>query len=237
MAWSLAPSLDACRREANAIAPRRSKVSDGTIGDAAHAARTSDHNPGARDRVHALDLTHDPANGWDAHARLEQLRRNQDRRVKYLISEGKIAGPGTTVGGWHWQRYTGSNGHYHHGHISIWSTVAAETDTRPWWPEITYPQMPSAPAAFTRIESIEVDMVINVFTLALTTDAEGRGWDTVPFPRSRIVGHTGPGLRPGADGRYLVGQVGFAEEGDKTVVSVTEWAPSTTAVVHLSVMN
>lgn len=134
MPWHLAPSLAACRDEANRIAPNRSKVSDGTIGDAAHSARTSDHNPGARDRVHALDLTHDPAGGFDAHTHAERLRAAQDRRVKYLISNGRWAGPGAPGGGWHWRPYLGSNPHMRHIHISIHSTVAAETDTRPWWP-------------------------------------------------------------------------------------------------------
>ena len=122
MTWQLSPSLAKARNEADGIAPNRSKMSDGTIGDAAHASRVSDHNPGARNRVHALDLTDDPAGGWDAHARVEQLRQRQDSRVSYLISNGRIAGPGTRVGGWAWHPYTGTDAHRHHAHISIWST-------------------------------------------------------------------------------------------------------------------
>jgi hypothetical protein len=231
MTWELAPSLAACIAEANRLAPARSKVSDGTIGDAAHAARTSDHNPGARNRVHAIDLTYDPAH-FDAHAYAERLRVSQDRRVKYLISRGRIAGPGTSHGGWEWHPYTGTNRHDHHAHISIHSTVAAETDTRPWWPAADIP-----PQALRRIDSIEVDMVVNIFELGITTDENGSGWDKVPYPRNRIVGFTGPGIRPGADGRYLTGEVGFAEEAGGTVVSLTEWQPGTVAVVTLAVIN
>jgi hypothetical protein len=154
MTWELAPSLAACRAEANRIAPNRSKASDGTVGDAAHQARTSDHNVGARNRVHALDLTHDPAGGFDAHAYVERLRLSQDRRVKYLISNDRIAGPGSAAGGWAWHPYRQDdphrNQHRHHAHISIWSTVAAETDTRTWWPKANTPFPPARGAVMVR---------------------------------------------------------------------------------------
>ena len=49
MTWRLARSLETLRAQINRIAPNRSKVSDGTIGDAKHASRSSDHNPWAKD--------------------------------------------------------------------------------------------------------------------------------------------------------------------------------------------
>lgn len=234
MAWELAPSLVRCREEANRIAPARSKASDGTIGDAAHQSRTSDHNVGARNRVHALDLTHDPAGGFDAHAHAERLRQAQDKRVKYIISRSRICGPGSSGGGWAWKPYTGTNPHDKHAHISIHSTVAAETDTRPWWPAA---DKPFPPQPVRRIDSLEVDMVVNVFEVGITTDGNGAGWEKVPYPRNRIIGFTGPGLRPDADGRYLTGEVGFADEDGGTIVSVTEWQPGANAVVTLSIVN
>ena len=98
---------------------------------------------------------------------------------------------------------------------------------------------PSAPRplTLTHTDSYEVDMVVNAYQLVIATDANGCGWDRVPFNRSRIIGHTGPGLRPASDGRYLVGKVGFAEEGTDTIVSVAEWAPNATCIVRLSVSN
>lgn len=106
-------------------------------------------------------------------------------------------------------------------------------DGRPsTWP---VPQRPPSAPTLARTDNYEVDMIVNDYTLTLTTDNEGRGWQRVPFPRSRIIGHTPPGLRPENDQRYLVGQVGFADDNGGCVVSVTEWAPNTTCVVQLSV--
>ncbi len=239
MAWSLAPSLTRCREEANRLAPLRSKASDGTVGDAAHSARTSDHNPDARGIVHALDLTHDPAH-FDVHAYVDRLRRAKDERVKYLISNGRIAGPGSRGGGWEWKPYTGANDHRKHAHISIWSTVAAETATWPWWPPATppKPQPATPPASGVRlIESMEVDVIVKVHEVTVATDANGNGWEKVAYPRTRIIGYTGPGVRPDADGRYVTGEVGFADEDGGTIVSVTEWAPGQSAVVTVAVVN
>ena len=39
--------------------PKRDKRTDGIIGDAAHQARQSDHNPDSKGAVHALDLDKD----------------------------------------------------------------------------------------------------------------------------------------------------------------------------------
>ncbi len=69
MAWRTAKSLDVLLDEINRAAPKRSKASDGSIGDAAHATRSSDHNPWVRwlgtGIVTARDFTHDPAGGLD----------------------------------------------------------------------------------------------------------------------------------------------------------------------------
>jgi len=86
----LARSLDTLRSQINAKYKDRSKLSDGWIGDTAHAARASDHNPNAEGVVTALDITHDPAHGLDTWKLAEVLRNNKDPRIKYVISNGRI---------------------------------------------------------------------------------------------------------------------------------------------------
>jgi len=153
--WVLAPCLVAMEAEANRIAPRRSIASDGSIGDQAHAARTSDHNPSGG-VVHALDLTHDPAGGWDAHAHAQQVAANVvngvERRIKYIISRGRIFSQKS--GRWAWRPYTGANPHNHHAHFSVNDHIG---DVSPWFGSV--PPFPSKPVppVFTPAISIEED--------------------------------------------------------------------------------
>lgn len=127
--WRVARSLLALRDQLNAAHPGRSTISDGTIGDASHAASVSDHNPDAQGIVRALDVTHDPAHGLDAGALAEQLRRARDPRIKYVISEGRIFS--ATVVPWTWRTYTGADPHTSHVHVSVVPDSRADTAT-PW---------------------------------------------------------------------------------------------------------
>lgn len=115
MAWRLAKSLETLRNQVNSAYPNRSKISDGTIGDSAHAKTPSDHNPNANGVVCALDLTHH-AGYFDAHALAEVLIRNRHPNLKYVISNSRIASAAT---GWNWVKYSGSNPHSKHIHISV----------------------------------------------------------------------------------------------------------------------
>lgn len=137
MPWRVAESLLVLLDEINAAAPDRSKVSDGTIGDADHASRSSDHNPWVIDSrgigvVRARDITHDPAGGCDAHQIAEHIRllfRGGDPRARYVISNGRIA---SSRQGWAWRRYSGPNAHTKHAHVSVTTAAAGYDDTRPW---------------------------------------------------------------------------------------------------------
>ena len=124
MSWHLAPSLSVLRSEVNTLWPGRSKVSDGTIGDAAHSARTSDHNPNARRSVNAIDITR---SGIDP-ARLISVAIT-DSRTNYVIFDRQIW---SRSRGFVPRRYTGANPHTGHVHISIRQARDAEQDTRPW---------------------------------------------------------------------------------------------------------
>lgn len=113
--WRLAKSLEILRNEVNAAYPNRSKVSDGTIGDTAHQAVPSDHNPNPQGVVCALDLTHH-AGYFDAHELANRLITNRHPALKYIISNRRIAGAWTN---WNWTYYSGSNPHDKHIHVSV----------------------------------------------------------------------------------------------------------------------
>lgn len=142
----LAKSLVTLRDQINKLSPKRSKAADGWIGDAAHSARKSDHNPVAG-VVHAIDLTHDPGGGLDSYKLAETLRQNRDPRIKYVISAGKIfAGPSGPKP-WVWRTYTGSNAHRQHVHVSV--NQINRDDGREWkldgGPVITAPTKSTPP--------------------------------------------------------------------------------------------
>ena len=132
-----APSCRAALEEATRLFPKRSRLSDGLCGDAAHAKRRSDHNPNADGWCTAFDLTADPDNGCDAHAMVRQLVEARDPRVKYVISQGRTA---SRFSLWRWRPYLGTNRHNKHAHVSI--RPEAIHDTRPWWGQTSPPPPP-----------------------------------------------------------------------------------------------
>jgi hypothetical protein len=149
--WRPANSLNQLKAQANTLAPNRAKGADGTIGDAAHQAEAcaSQHNSccvrvAGIWIVRALDLTHDPAHGFDSYAVAEQLRLSRDPRIRYIISNGRITGPNY---GWVWHTYNGTDPHKNHVHVSVWDDQARFDDTTRAW-RIT----PLAPAAPQEVE-------------------------------------------------------------------------------------
>lgn len=116
------PSAIAVLRQATALRPKRKKASDGLLPSKEHLKQSpnSDHNTG-----YAVDITHDPNGGIDCFDLYQKLQ--EDKRVKYLIFQGKI---------WSVEkgenRYTGSNPHAKHLHISIKPNHG--NDTSPWFP-------------------------------------------------------------------------------------------------------
>ena len=122
--WYRAPALTVLLNEINLVWPDRSKVSDGTIGDAAHSARLSDHNPNERRSVNAIDVTR-----RGIAVMILILKVIADPRTNYVIYNRVI---------WSWSRgfkprpYYGSNAHTGHVHISIFQSERRETDRSPW---------------------------------------------------------------------------------------------------------
>ena len=147
MSWRLANAVSTLRHAVNARWPGRDKASDGTIGDAAHATRSSDHNPwltiGGIGVVRALDLDVDGIDaGWLAE-QLRQLGRAGDPRLAgggYLILNRRI----TTADFSRWVTYTGSNPHTKHLHVSF-SLTRAGFDSTAGWPFLAPPPPPPPP--------------------------------------------------------------------------------------------
>jgi len=161
MQWRLALSLVRLREEVNSRWPNRKKDSDGAVGDAAHASRSSDHNPWITDQgganvVSAIDITHDPDGGFDSYAFAEWLRLRKDRRIKYVISNRKIMSGSAGPQPWVWRKYSGSNPHDHHVHISV-KADKLEYDNGSLWgiqgavfPEHDEPKTQTVPATIRR---------------------------------------------------------------------------------------
>lgn len=138
MNYFLAPALgdNGLRGEVNKRYPNRDKSSDGWIGDASHAASVSDHNPcwscsgRLNGIVRAIDIDISPDGRADKDIRADVLKATiGDERVWYVISNGIIY---SRTYGFAARKYTGSNGHYAHVHVSLRHNVA-EFDTSPWF--------------------------------------------------------------------------------------------------------
>jgi hypothetical protein len=116
MAWRLARSLQTLLGENIAAAPNRGNALDGTIGDEAHRQRASRHNPNCFGGVTAMDITHDPAHGMDAHKLARLLTKNPHPELAYIISNRQAA---YRSRGWVWGPYKGSHPHDHHIHVAV----------------------------------------------------------------------------------------------------------------------
>jgi hypothetical protein len=136
--WRTAASLVQLLKQVDAMAPRRRKASDGTVGDAAHQGRDSDHNPWIVDGdvgvVTALDITNDPSNGCSAQAIAEAIHASRDGRVKYIIWNRMIANfeAKGSAPAWAWRPYTGDNPHNKHIHISVRAQKPLYDSTASW---------------------------------------------------------------------------------------------------------
>jgi hypothetical protein len=132
MAWRVARSLEVLLAQFNAACPGRSKASDGSIGDADHAKRDSDHNPWyGPGVVTARDFTHDPAHGMDISVIADQLAASRDKRIKYIIANALILDTRPNCRPWKWVPYTGSNPHRKHLHLSVMNNASCD-DPTPW---------------------------------------------------------------------------------------------------------
>lgn len=139
MSWRLAESLKKLREQINAAYPNRDKASDGALGDAAHSARKSDHNPNSAGVVTAIDIDRDFNDGHDGRELVAALQKGRDRRIKYIIFERQITVKGDVS---RWKPYKGANTHNHHIHISVSSDPALYDNRDAWILDARMPLQP-----------------------------------------------------------------------------------------------
>ena len=132
--WRVAPALETLRHQLNEAFPKRSKASDGGIGDVKHQSRNSDHNAWVKDSkgkgvVTARDFTHDPKTGIDCQWLADSLVKSKDSRIKYIIWNKQIC---SSTKAWEWRPYKGVNGHTHHLHLSVNADPKHYDSVRQW---------------------------------------------------------------------------------------------------------
>jgi hypothetical protein len=181
--WTLVPCLIALRSEFNRLAPGRDHASDGSIGDPAHAASVSDHNPAPDGQVHAIDVDSDlRLTGWDMNRCLQIIigrhRGGADNRLQNVIYNRRIW---SRSWGWTARAYTGSNAHTQHAHFSARYTTAQENDTRPWG-LLEAADMPLSGADKAFIQDA-------VATIRVTIQADAQGRPTQQWDLDDAVGY------------------------------------------------
>lgn len=142
--WQLTKGLQNLRAQANARWPNRDHASDGTIGDAAHQAETSGHNPddtvGSRPawggdadtdpEVRAFDMDSDLREpGTSAQMLVDHLRSlpGLSSVIRYMIYDHKMY---HSRDGFAPTAYTGASGHEEHIHFEgAWSQYADNNTT------------------------------------------------------------------------------------------------------------
>ena len=119
MSWKLSKAANQLREQVDDSFPDRNRRADGTIGDASHKARKSDHNPDAQGWVRALDIDADLRSDKSAAYDLaDQLRilAKRDKRIAYVIFDRRISSRKSL---WRWVKYRGINPHDKHIHVSF----------------------------------------------------------------------------------------------------------------------
>jgi hypothetical protein len=161
--WVVVPCLLKLRSEINALAPRRDKGADGTIGDSAHTSSSDhtpdedsdvlrDHDADSKNEVHALDIDVDLNQpGLSLEKVVQHLlkrARAGDRRLRYVIFNRRIW---SASSGWQQKAYGGKDPHTNHAHFSASYETAQEARTDSWLEGLA--DMPITEDEFDKIEA------------------------------------------------------------------------------------
>ena len=161
-AWRLARALIRLRNEMNTEYPGRDRASDGSIGDAAHAGRKSDHNPNAAGVVRAHDfdddiIATDDTVPFELAEHLRQLGLSGFRPLQnggLIIYFARYCSANT---GWAWRPYDGINAHKSHLHVSVGRDADQYDNENPW----RISQLTEEPP-MTKIEDVHAGVMIAI---------------------------------------------------------------------------
>lgn len=184
---TLAPALARLRNEINSEWPNRDRRTDGWLGDPAHQARLSQHNPDDWNLVRAIDIDKD---GINVKRVLKSVIAAPG--VWYVIHDGRIW---SKTHGWKARRYTGANPHESHIHVSMLLDYDAAFVKGSWLDKVRRPakrwregDRGDALKRWQRLLGVEADGVYGPATArAVNRIKREQGW--------RPDGVLGPGVR------------------------------------------
>lgn len=145
--WYPALAIATLRADFNRVFPGRDKSTDGVVGDTAHSARKSDHNPDWDSTppgiVRAIDVDKDLLGKGTESAVMQSVvdRLIRDPRIAYVIFRRRIWQNPEVYRNGGWNDYTPAgksgwfNPHEEHAHFSIRHGARWENDTTPWFPQ------------------------------------------------------------------------------------------------------
>lgn len=130
--WQVVDPIRTIGRQVESWDPIRHGA-DGTIASSSHSKwPQSDHGRDPNGDVRAIDIGENNPGQVDFIG--EQLRLSRDYRIKYWIHDERMFSsyPAHGFAPFEWRRYTGSNGHKSHGHLSTITSTKADNDSRPF---------------------------------------------------------------------------------------------------------
>lgn len=161
---TLAPSLVIARGRINQKWPHRDHSSDGWIGNKAHQAVASDHNPDARGVVHAIDVDRD-----GIHVPTVLAAFMLSPATHYLIHNRRIWSAKDRFAP---HRYIGDDPHTGHIHESVWHTSFSEHWAGGWSPITGWPNPLDVRLGSTGEAVRLVQAYSNAFWYALKVDGD-----------------------------------------------------------------
>lgn len=178
--WILIAAAKSLFAAFDELAPDRDHASDGSVGNAAHAAEVSDHNPDETgsvpihdadhiNEVHAIDVDSDlrvPGLTMESVVQfvLGRCRSGAEKRLRYIIYDRRIW---EADNGWRQRVYTGTaDPHINHAHFSFSYVTPLEASTVSW-------HLEDIPVALTAADKTWIQQQIAAITATDKPQSDG----------------------------------------------------------------